>query len=451
MLRSDINWTNSSIKCFSVNNDPIDKIQDLVRKIILGSSDTGIKGPPFDPFEIGRYMGIEIFPREDVPDARTISLSGNKFKIEYNPNKPKGRIRFSIAHELSHTLLPDCANNIRNREEQKIADSDLWQLEMLCNIGASEFLMPIGSFTNLGEEEINIGNLLNLRKKYEVSSEALFLRVVKLTKVPCFVFCATRIDQDDTSSKYGLDYVVFSRSWGLDLPRRLILPSDSIVRQCTAVGYTLISDEIWDKNLGKFHVECVGIPPYPTHRYPRVLGVVTKSKVKIKRINSINYIYGDATQPSTIGPFIISHVVNDKAQRWGGRGFAKSLKRKWPIIEKEYTHWSVTNPNDFVLGSIHKFNLNDKSEIISMVAQKGYGTSDIPRIRYNALKSCLQKVAQEALSKSASVHMPRIGCGQAGGSWNIVSELIEDELCALGIEVYVYDLPPDKDMRLFGL
>ena len=65
------------------------------------------------------------------------------------------------------------------------------------------------------------------------------------------------------------------------------------------------------------------------------------------------------------------------------------------------------------------------------------------------LQEWSDEVAKEALSTSASVHMPRIGCGQAGGSWNIVSELIEDELCDTGIEVNIYDLPPKDNMELF--
>jgi hypothetical protein len=37
--------------------------------------------------------------------------------------------------------------------------------------------------------------------------------------------------------------------------------------------------------------------------------------------------------------------------------------------------------------------------------------------------------------------MPRIGCGEAGGSWNIVGELVETNLVARGISVTVYDQP----------
>jgi hypothetical protein len=37
--------------------------------------------------------------------------------------------------------------------------------------------------------------------------------------------------------------------------------------------------------------------------------------------------------------------------------------------------------------------------------------------------------------------MPRIGCGQAGGSWFTVSELIDLHLVRRGVAVTVYDLP----------
>lgn len=449
MLKSEIKWTNKSVVGLSGGDDPINELIRMVRKIILESSDRGIKGPPYDPFEIANYMGIKVLPRHDISDARTVPLQNDKFLIEYNPNKPRGRIRFSLAHELSHTLFPDCADDIRNRENLQGNRSDKWQIELLCNLGASEFLMPIGSFPSLAVEELSIGNLMNLRSRYDVSSEALFLRAVKLTKAPCFVFCATRINPNEQESEYGIDYLVCSKSWGIELPRKLILPSNTIVKKCTAVGYKLIFDEIWDHNIGEFHIECVGIPPFSSHRYPRVLGIVTKSQTKKEKINGITYKYGDATQPHVEDPFIIAHVVNDKAQSWGGRGFTKSLRERWPTAYTDYGKWRKKNPMEAGLGYIHKFIVNDDAMIISMVAQKGYGPSDSPRIRYNALKGCLRKVATEALSNSATVHMPRIGSGQAGGSWNIISELIDEELCDKAVKVYIYDLPFKDNMGLF--
>ena len=79
--------------------------------------------------------------------------------------------------------------------------------------------------------------------------------------------------------------------------------------------------------------------------------------------------------------------------------------------------------------------------VFNMISQHGYGYSRAPRIRYRALEACLKQLAEVALARNSAVHVPRIGCGQAGGNWDIVEELIDDTLCQKGISVTVYDLP----------
>ena len=49
------------------------------------------------------------------------------------------------------------------------------------------------------------------------------------------------------------------------------------------------------------------------------------------------------------------------------------------------------------------------------------------------------KVATKANELHASIHMPRIGCGLAGGKWAQVEPLIIDELSSKEIVVTVYD------------
>jgi O-acetyl-ADP-ribose deacetylase (regulator of RNase III) len=74
-----------------------------------------------------------------------------------------------------------------------------------------------------------------------------------------------------------------------------------------------------------------------------------------------------------------------------------------------------------------------------MVAQRGYRVLDsgIP-LQYGALDECLLELDYEATVRAASVHMPRIGCGLAGGSWERVEPLIQKNLGYK--DVYVYDL-----------
>ena len=76
-----------------------------------------------------------------------------------------------------------------------------------------------------------------------------------------------------------------------------------------------------------------------------------------------------------------------------------------------------------------------------MVAQHGVrAVHRIPPIRYEALERCLEKVADQAKELKASVHMPRIGCGLAGGEWTKIEPLISRKLCEQDVSVTVYDL-----------
>ncbi len=61
-----------------------------------------------------------------------------------------------------------------------------------------------------------------------------------------------------------------------------------------------------------------------------------------------------------------------------------------------------------------------------------------PPIRYPAVRAGLEKVAEFAVRQSATVAMPRIGAGLAGGSWDEIEKIVEQTLG--GVEVHVYDL-----------
>ena len=101
-----------------------------------------------DPFALAEYLRVTVIAREDILEARTVPARGG-YSIEFNPNRPRNRVKYSICHELAHTLFPDCAERVRNRVTHRDMKGDEWQLEMLCNIGAAEMLMPVGSTPSL--------------------------------------------------------------------------------------------------------------------------------------------------------------------------------------------------------------------------------------------------------------------------------------------------------------
>ncbi len=156
-------------------------------------------------------------------------------------------------------------------------------------------------------------------------------------------------------------------------------------------------------------------------------------------MTTIKYLKGDATSPQTKGEKIICHVCNDLGG-WG-KGFVLAISKRWPEPEKDYREWHRhRSKNDFALGKVRFIDVGNYMTVANMVAQRGMKTgSNGPPIRYDAVSKCLAVVANEALNRTASVHMPRIGCGLAGGKWEKIEPLIEAELIIKGIDVYVYD------------
>lgn len=157
--------------------------------------------------------------------------------------------------------------------------------------------------------------------------------------------------------------------------------------------------------------------------------------------HDINYLKGDATLPEGDDPKIIAHVCNDIGG-WG-RGFVLAVSKRWPEPEAAYRKWAAEGGEiPFALGNSQFIPVAKDLWVANMVAQRDVKTvNGVPPIRYDALALTLRRVADFALQNAASVHMPRIGCGLAGGSWEEVSALIAGELIARNIKTFVYDLP----------
>jgi O-acetyl-ADP-ribose deacetylase (regulator of RNase III) len=156
---------------------------------------------------------------------------------------------------------------------------------------------------------------------------------------------------------------------------------------------------------------------------------------------SVRYRRGDATAPDGGENRIIAHVCNDIGA-WG-RGFVLALSRRGPEPEAAYKAWYRDRAgNDFALGAVQLVPVQPRLWVANMVGQHGIRRSGgQPPIRYEAVDEALGTLAEHALRLDASVHMPRIGAGLAGGDWTRIESLIADRLCVRGVDVTVYDLP----------
>jgi hypothetical protein len=166
----------------------------------------------------------------------------------------------------------------------------------------------------------------------------------------------------------------------------------------------------------------------------------------------IKFVKGDATNPcEESGIRVIAHVCNDIGMF--GSGFAACVAKRWGFVRDRYIAWSVSpKEKGFLPGAIQVVRVGDGIYIANMIAQNGVRSASNQRpINYPALGQCLQRLDDwitsfikvkdammlPGLCPEVTVHMPRIGCGLAGGDWNVVEPLVDTFINRV---TYVYDL-----------
>lgn len=160
---------------------------------------------------------------------------------------------------------------------------------------------------------------------------------------------------------------------------------------------------------------------------------------QVNPVTEISFRTGDATAPVGAGNKIIAHVCNNVGG-WG-KGFVLALSRRWPQPEAQYRRWHREQAG-FTLGAVQLVRVEPDVWVANMIGQHGVRPAGgLPPVRYEAIEAALTQVAAEARTLGASVHMPRIGAGLAGGRWDAIEPILGRTLCERDVEVVVYQLP----------
>ncbi|MHB8837785.1 MAG: ImmA/IrrE family metallo-endopeptidase [Gemmatimonadaceae bacterium] len=106
--------------------------------------------------------------------------------ILVNAAKPRRRQRYSVAHEIGHTLFPDYEEELRRVGRLYRRNGDDTELERLCQAAAAEILMPLDSFVKSTKalSGRTIGGVFALSDLFDVSTEAVTRRVVETSDEP---------------------------------------------------------------------------------------------------------------------------------------------------------------------------------------------------------------------------------------------------------------------------
>lgn len=105
-------------------------------------------------------------------------------------------------------------------------------------------------------------------------------------------------------------------------------------------------------------------------------------------------------------------------------GLAKQIRQAYPQVYDSYMKaCSMYKPNQ-LLGMIQFIRVADDLFICNFFTQLDYGTNKV-QTNYDAFEFALNKLAYKT-SPDTPIYIPyKIGCGLAGGDWEIIKELID--------------------------
>ncbi len=410
----------------------------------------GLGGPPVDVLGLVRSEAIVLRAANDVGDAQievVDSTSDSPLAISYNPSRPRGRLRFNIAHELAHAQFPDVREKLRQRTPLgavAAGSDDDWELELLCNLIASDLLVPAEGMAGLTNSDTDIDFLMEQRRKWDVSTEAMLRRFVTLASRPIALVAASRI----SSTSVRVDYAHFASSVAVGDPLRG-LAHGSTVQNAQALAAVVAVGQTARGPLAvgghRFRAQAVGAPPYAGRRGSRVLALVEPELSRAHPL--VEHVVADLLETDDAN-VIFMHVSSDSVRAWSRMGVGARLASRFPDLAQSYRMWTLSDPAHLDLGNVHLVGrtASDRSvAIATVVAQEGYGSKG--QLRYDALARGLDAVRAEAERTSATVHVPRLGAGQAAGRWDRIEALLDEHLAARGIRVVVHTKPHERPSR----
>jgi hypothetical protein len=190
------------LAAYPEHSDPKALIRILAREKVAVAKKKGWLGPPFCPKIFTSLFGLRCKEVDhDIDgDGRILLYPDGRLWIEYRSGRLPERQRFTIFHEFAHTLFPDYAEFLprhHQASQKRVPDPDR-EFEYLCDVGASEMLLPIDDFRNHLAEFPSHGfeAIHELSGRYRASIDATTYRLVEVVEhSPCAVAFLT--DQRD--------------------------------------------------------------------------------------------------------------------------------------------------------------------------------------------------------------------------------------------------------------
>ena len=139
----------------------------------------------------------------------------------------------------------------------------------------------------------------------------------------------------------------------------------------------------------------------------------------------MKFVQGDITK---IKNGVICHQVNCKNKI--GAGVSGAITSKWPKVKKMY-HDIVAETGSQIFGQVQLCYIDPNITVANIFSQYNYGNSKKTGIVYTDMDKLVNGLREIcSLLPNRNIYIPQyIGCGLAGGDWNVLLQrLTDDEL-----------------------
>jgi len=171
-----MNWRSAAARrLFRLAGNP-SNIHDAIL-IAANSFRDGVPCPPTDLEAIGRRVNIRAVDLEILPFSGELRRDGDGFKIVCSKHLSPTRRRFTIAHEIGHAILETTGPRCPRFGGE---------LERICNLLATELLMPETLFVQRVGKDLTLQRIFELANLFSTSLSSTAIRCAELLGISTF-------------------------------------------------------------------------------------------------------------------------------------------------------------------------------------------------------------------------------------------------------------------------
>ena len=182
-------WKSAAARrLFALAGNPA-TIEEAAR-IVATETIRGVTHPPLDLDALAERLRVGPIQYEDVPFSGELRPVGRGYVVVCSKHLALPRRRFTVAHELSHAILERSGPNCPRTGPE---------LERICDMLASELLMPHSLFLERAGQHASVEQIFELARIFQTSLAATALRFAKLLNVSVF-----QVESDSVVWGYGI-------------------------------------------------------------------------------------------------------------------------------------------------------------------------------------------------------------------------------------------------------